>query len=164
MLQEGPVGKRATTIVLAGILARVAHRLHLQRHAGHAEGLRPERRIRHHVGDLEVRNAMLVTDDGESGEPRGGARQRRAAATSPVHVSWETEDGRQSRNVYLPAGAVRSLGADNDQFLLQDIDAPAGSLFPVYFQYGTEPGEELPVPVLAGELPAYEPLIPDSAE
>jgi hypothetical protein len=44
--------------------------------------------------------------------------------------------------------------------LLPSIDTKAGSLLPIYFQYGTEPGKQLDVPVLDGSLPQYATLLP----
>ncbi len=163
MLQEGPVGKRATTIVLAGILAASLTGCTFNAVQATQKAYDPSDGFGTTIGNLEVRNAMLFTEDGEVAN-LAVALVNSGQQNLQVQVSWETEAGRQSRNVYIPAGAVRSLGADNNQFLLQGIDAPAGSLFPVYFQYDTEPGEELPVPVLAGELTEYEDLVPETGE
>ena len=75
-------------------------------------------------------------------------------------MSWEAESGRDEQTVSVPAGETLSLGTDGDALVLDGIDAQPGALFPVYFQYGDEEGEELGVPVLEGSLNEYADLVP----
>ena len=54
-----------------------------------------------------------------------------------------------------------SFGADGEtQIVLRGIEATAGSLFPVYFQYGDAEGKQLLVPILTTEFAEYTGLAP----
>jgi hypothetical protein len=115
------------------------------------------------IGSIAIRNAMLVTDDGETANlvvnlVNTGVKNAR------VVVSWEGPAGRVERNVYVAQDSTLSTGPEGNQFLMSGIDAPAGTLFPVFFQYGDEPGEELGVPVLDGGLEEYADLVPGAGD
>lgn len=112
------------------------------------------------VGDIEVENAILISEDGDRGNLIVSLINN-GDQNVPLKVSWETASGeRAERNVYLAAGASRTIGTDDNPMVFNNIDAPPGSLFPVYFQYGKFEGDELPVPVHTGELDAYSDLLP----
>ena len=53
--------------------------------------------------------------------------------------------------------------AGEPQILIQQPDTQAGSLLPVYLQVGTDPGQQVLVPVLNGSLPQYSTLVPTPA-
>jgi hypothetical protein len=58
--------------------------------------------------------------------------------------------------VTVEPGQVKEIGADNKrQVQLTGMDTKAGALYPVYFQYGSETGLRLLVPVLTNGLPEY---------
>jgi hypothetical protein len=114
------------------------------------------------VGQVEVRNATLISEDGTlasmlvSFVNSGDASQK---------VTVQYEDGatgeRVSEQITLAgAGAITSFGAeDGEQILLSNVTKP-GSLFPVYFQYGDVEGKQVLVPVLNTSLPEYSNLAP----
>lgn len=111
------------------------------------------------VGDIDVRNVLLVTDDGETANLLVSLIN-----TGPddveMAVSWETVAGRVERTLPVASGTTESFGDSSNQLILQDLDAQPGSLFPIYFQYGSQEGRELRAPVLDGQLEEYRELVP----
>ena len=115
------------------------------------------------VGAVELRNVLLVTDAEQAEANLVMSAINSGDRSVRLVVSWENADGTQiDRNVYLKAGGARTFGEEPNQFVIGNVDADPGALFPVYFQYGNEPGEQLAVPVLDGTLPEYEDLVPAS--
>ena len=102
---------------------------------------------------------VLISDDGELAS-LAVALINSSDTNVQLTVSWEAESGRDERTVSVPAGETLSLGTDDDAIVLEGVDAQPGSLFPVYFQYGEEEGQELGVPVLEGSLDEYAGLVP----
>ena len=111
------------------------------------------------VGGVDIRNVLLVTDDGETANLLVNLINT-SGENVAMKVSWETSTGRTERNLYVAAGATKSFGNPSNQVILRGLDAELGSLFPVYFQYGDNEGSELDVPVLDGQLPEYSDLVP----
>ena len=112
------------------------------------------------VGDLAVRNAMLITADGEN-------------ANLVVHVvnngdddidllvQYEGVDEKVSKSIQVEANSTTEIGLPGGQSVgVESLNASAGSLFPVFFQYGDLTGIELLVPVLDGTLNEYSTLVP----
>ena len=115
------------------------------------------------VGDLAVRNAMLITADGEN-------------ANLVVHVvnngdddidllvQYEGVDEKVSKSIQVEANSTTEIGLPGGQSVgVESLNASAGSLFPVFFQYGDLTGIELLVPVLDGTLAEYSTLVPTPA-
>lgn len=104
------------------------------------------------IGDIQVRNALLVTGDGSS-----ASLLINLDNTSPygvqVNLQYENADKKKvDDSVYVNGGSVASYGGpDAGRIVLTGIDAPAGGLFPVFLQYGDVSGKQLLVPVLANE-------------
>jgi hypothetical protein len=111
------------------------------------------------VGDLAIRNALLITADGES-------------ANLLVHVvnptdedidllvQYEGVDDKVDTEVTIDANSTGEIGVEGGDSILVDGEVTAGSLFPVFFQYGDFTGTELLVPVLDGTLSQYSTLVP----
>ncbi|MWB97717.1 hypothetical protein [Agromyces seonyuensis] len=110
------------------------------------------------VGDLEVRNALVITDDGEDAVLAVSIAND---SDSDVTLGIEYED--ETVEVEVPAGTMTVFGGSADDaepaIELPGLGADAGSLTPLYFQYGGEEGVEKLVPVLDGTLPEYEDLL-----
>ena len=113
------------------------------------------------VGDIAVRNALLITADGETANLVVNFVNE-GVTNVALTVSWDTEAGRVERNVYIKAGGTGAYGGERNQIILSGIDAQPGSLFPVFFQYGDEQGRDVAVPVLDGQLEEYSALVPGS--
>ena len=110
------------------------------------------------VGTLDIRNILVVSEDG-----RDGNLVMTVVNTGEDDVTLEVQavDGNASAELDIDAGETISLGTDQeDPLLLEGIDAEVGSLVPLYFQYDTEEGAEVKVPVLDGRLPEYQDLVP----
>lgn len=117
------------------------------------------------VGQVKVRNAMLLSKDGTNASLlinliNGG--------TTTVNVLIQYDGtaadgttGKVDTRIQLDAGEVRTFGSsDTRQLILKGINSKPGSLFPVYVQYGVQTGQEMMVPVLDGSLPEYSTLLP----
>lgn len=112
------------------------------------------------VGDIDVRNALLVTDDGETLN-LVVSLVNQSDSDRAVTIQWEGADGRESDRVLVDGSSTTQLGSQDEQrILIEGVDVTPGGLFPVFFQYGDEPGSELLVPVLDGALPEYELYVP----
>lgn len=101
------------------------------------------------IGDIQVRNALLVTADGTSASLLINFDNTSAYG---VQVSLQYENAEKKKvddSVFVNGGAVASYGgADASRIVLTGIDAPAGSLYPVFIQYGDVSGKQLWLPVL----------------
>lgn len=111
------------------------------------------------LGRIDVRNALLISDDGKTANLSVSVINTSTAAAT-VQVSWKGASGTVDRNVYVKAGGTQTFGSPENQIILNGVDAKLGSLFPVYFQHGTSEGKELMVPVLDGTLQEYSTLVP----
>ncbi|GLI28120.1 hypothetical protein ARHIZOSPH14_23620 [Agromyces rhizosphaerae] len=116
------------------------------------------------VGDLAIRNILVVSDDGESGNllmtvvNRGG---------DDVELSVQYADGGTTEIVPIEGGSTVVFGTGDveteeqiEPYLLSGIDTDPGSLMPIYLQYGGEPGVQVQAPVLDGGLPEYAEYVP----
>ena len=111
------------------------------------------------VGDVRILNAIVFTEDGESGNFVAALAN---SGDSDVELALQYRSGGEKVDVSIevPAGETVRVGGDDSQVVLPGIDTRAGSLLPVYFQYGDRPGKQLDVPVLDTALPQYEGLLP----
>lgn len=114
------------------------------------------------IGDIAVRNALLITDDGDRlnlvvSLVNTGDENR------AVTIQWESGSGRESERVVVDGQSTTSLGGpEQEQIVIEGVDVTPGALYPVFFQYGDEPGSEVQVPVLDGALPEYELYVPEA--
>jgi hypothetical protein len=111
------------------------------------------------VGDIRVLNAIVFTDDGENGNFFAAAAN---SGDSDVDLKLQYQSGGDKVDVVVevPAGETVYLGGAEGQVFLPGIDALAGSLLAIYFQYGATPGKQIDVPVLDTALEQYEGLLP----
>ena len=109
------------------------------------------------VGDLDVRNILVVSDDGEDGNLVLTVVN---TGEDDVELGVQVgEGGSEPLIIEVEAGATVSLGGDEEPLLLEGIDTQPGALLPIFFQYGTAEGIEKQVPVLDGRLAEYESLV-----
>ena len=110
------------------------------------------------VGDLDLRNILVVSDDGEDGNLVLTVVN---TGEDDVELGVQVgEGGSEPLIIEVEAGATVSLGGDEEPLLLEGIDTQPGALLPIFFQYGTAEGIEKLVPVLDGRLPEYSDLAP----
>lgn len=118
------------------------------------------------VGDIKLRNVfVLLSEDGSTASVLLTAINE---GDSRVNLSLQYEAGgtTETETLSVAGGSTLSRGnfTDEPQLLIVEPAADAGALYPIYIQYGDEPGSEMLVPVLEGTLPEYEDLVPDNAE
>jgi len=112
------------------------------------------------VGTVDIRNATLISDDGEDASLlvtfNNSATESRA-----LTLQYEGDAGKTEFTIPVAGDGNTSYGADGEtQIVLRGIEATAGSLFPVYFQYGDAEGKQLLVPILTTEFAEYTGLAP----
>ena len=110
------------------------------------------------VGDLKIRNAVIISGDGTDGNLLVSVTNEGGAHSLTIQYG---EGDSNTVETVIPKGATVSFGADGEEpILLEGMDAELGALLPVFFQYGDETGVELLVPVLDGTLPEYSEFVP----
>ncbi|PWC04943.1 hypothetical protein [Agromyces badenianii] len=117
------------------------------------------------VGELDLRNILIVSDDGVDG----------TLVMTVVNNGTEDVDlgvqfgvgGGETVDIEVEAGSEVVFGVDDiegtdtvEPIVLEDIDTLPGAFLPMYFQYGSAEGVEKLVPVLDGRLPEYKRLVP----
>ncbi|MGA1837466.1 hypothetical protein VD659_11095 [Herbiconiux sp. 11R-BC] len=113
------------------------------------------------VGEIDVRNATLISEDGASANMLVTFVNPNISTRELLVQYTDSESGqRVTEKVFVPGSGSTSFGgADQKQILLTNVSKP-GSLFPVYFQYGSVEGVQVLVPVLNTSLPEYTGLAP----
>jgi len=157
------VRARATSTVLAALLAAGLSGCTLIAPQTNQRPYDPSDGVGTSVGDVEIRNALLISDDGETANLVVNMVNS-GSENVTLLVSWESATGGAERNVYIPAGEAEGFGKSSNQIILNSIDTELGSLYPVYFQYGDFEGDELMVPVYDGTLKEYADLVPKGTE
>jgi hypothetical protein len=116
------------------------------------------------VGDIEVRNAILLT----SGEADAGASlvvtlvngSETSQSVSFQHEATGGGSDRETVAVDAEPGLTRFGAEDSETIVFESIEATPGSLAKVYIQYGDAEGVEMDVPVLNGDQETYADLVP----
>jgi hypothetical protein len=117
------------------------------------------------VGEIKARNALIVSEDGEHGSllvtfiNNSGEQQDLSVQYDTVDAGGATT--RETNTITVGRGATVFDSGDNETFVMENLDeATPGSLYPVYFQYGSAEGIEVQVPVLGTDLQEYRTLVP----
>ncbi|RXZ46308.1 hypothetical protein [Agromyces binzhouensis] len=110
------------------------------------------------VGALDVRNVLVVSDEGDEGNLVIYVTN---TGTDDETLSVQFVDQGDTFEIDVDGGETVSLGtADEEPLLIENLDAEVGGLVSVYLQAGSAEGVEIQVPVLDGRLPEYEDLVP----
>ena len=112
------------------------------------------------VGDVDVLNAVVISEDGVNGNLMFSALN---SGTDDVDltVQYESDGEKVTLDVPVDAGTTGEFGfGEGGQLFLAGIDTPPGGLLPIYFQYGDVQGRQLLVPVLDGAVEQYAPFLP----
>ncbi|GAB3137539.1 hypothetical protein [Marisediminicola antarctica] len=113
------------------------------------------------VGDIYIQNALLISETGDVGNLVVSVINDTNSAVS-LTVTWPTDSGSlESEVLLIGEDEVRTFGTETNPLIIENIDAPPGSLFPLYFQYADFPGSEINTPVLTGALDSYSDLVPE---
>lgn len=113
------------------------------------------------IGDLALRNIMLIAnDEGEGNLVMTVVNNSGEDIT--LNVQYDDSANRTTSSLEIPAFPQRTRIGDipADGVVVVAADKVTGGLFPLYFEYGSVPGELVLVPVLDGTLPEYELLVP----
>ena len=116
------------------------------------------------VGDLDLRNILVVSDDGDSGNLVLTVVNN---GEDDVELNVQVVDSGETQTIEVEAGSSVALGTDDvegvevlEPVLLEGLDTQPGGLVDLYFQYGSAEGIEIGVPVLDSSLPEYADLAP----
>ncbi|TFC87739.1 hypothetical protein E3T28_04350 [Cryobacterium sinapicolor] len=114
------------------------------------------------VGDLAIRNAMLLSNDGAVANLVVTVVNKGDSAHS-LSVQYDDGTEKVTQDVNVDANSSVTIGTTDAPSVTVSADVAPGSLFPVFFQYGNETGVEVLVPVLDGSLEEYSTLLPTPA-
>lgn len=116
------------------------------------------------VGNLQVRNAFGITNDGKSVNlvmVLVNTGDTEISATLQYGFGAGKPGTGSSASIPVPAHGVISFGnGTTPQLVLPNTSSKPGTLLPLFVQYGQESGKELQVPVLDSSLTAYSTLVP----
>lgn len=115
------------------------------------------------VGDLDLRNVLVVSEDGEDGILVMTVVNN---GDDDVELGVQFgEGGGDTQTVEIEAGGTAAFGVDEvegidvlDPIVLEGIDTMPGALLSMYFQYGDNEGIQKQVPVLDARLAEYNHL------
>ena len=117
------------------------------------------------VGDLDLRNVLVVSEDGEDGNLIMTVVNN---GDEDVELGVQFgEGGGDVQTIEIEAGDTVAFGVEAaeseeqlEPLLLEGIDTQPGALLTMYFQYGDAEGIDKQVPVLDARLPEYADLAP----
>ncbi|GHD79671.1 hypothetical protein CLV85_0855 [Salinibacterium amurskyense] len=118
------------------------------------------------VGDVKVRNVLAISNDDESAVSLMVTIINTSSSSGSLRMQYESAEGeRIDISKPVTSGEVKSYGTevDGDMIVIADAGIRAGQLFPIYFQFGNDSGQELLVPVMASDDVIYADLAPASA-
>ena len=118
------------------------------------------------AGDLELRNVLAVSNEDQSAVSLMITIVNPDGKSGVLNMQYESADGeRVDITKPISSNTVKTYGtsADGDSIVIADAGLIAGQLFPVYFQFGNGSGEEVLLPVIAGDNVIYSDLAPASA-
>lgn len=114
------------------------------------------------LGSVDVRNALIVSEDGELGN-LVVTMINTGPESASVTVQYESAGDKATETLTLPANSTVPFGVDPAEAItLVDMGSQPGALLPVYFQSGDAEGKQLLVPVLDASLPEYAGLLPSA--
>ena len=115
------------------------------------------------LGQLDLRNVLVVSDDGVD-----GTLVMTVVNNGTEDVSLDVqfgEGGSEAQTIEVEAGSEVAFGVDDvegtdevEPIVLEGIDTMPGALLPMYFQYGDTEGIQKQVPVLDARLAEYNHL------
>jgi hypothetical protein len=112
------------------------------------------------LGQVKVLNALILTTDGKTGNMLFSGYNGSDELVQ-LNVQYSVGGQKESATASLLPDTTSDFGyGKSGQFFLPTLGTQAGSLLPVYFQWGSTPGRQLLVPVLDGSLPQYASLLP----
>ena len=116
------------------------------------------------VGDIEIRNAIGLSDNGEDVSLLMTVLNT-GTQDIDLLVQYTNSSGTKVDELSLtvPAKTRVSVGTGDVDLVLRNAGVVVGGSVDIYFQYDTEPGQQVRVPVLDGSTAAYADLLPGPA-
>jgi len=113
------------------------------------------------IGDLALRNILLIANDSNEATLIMTVVNR-SDEDIALNLQYGDADVRVTESVTIAGGNTRTNVGDDPgtTIIVSDPNKTIGALFPIYFEYGSVPGEVVLVPVLDGSLPEYELYVP----
>ena len=114
------------------------------------------------VGELQLRNLILISDDGTTGSLLMSAINTTGSDVN-LSVQFLSKGAMVDGQLVVPsAQAATSWGSQaEDKIVFEGMDSAPGSMLEVYFQYGSADGVTALVPVLTTGQPEYKGLEPN---
>ncbi|QEO09365.1 hypothetical protein [Protaetiibacter larvae] len=107
------------------------------------------------LGDLALRNVLIVTEDGETGELLGTAVNTTDAAI-PFTIQWRSGGEYHEVKLRAAAGGSTDFGwGDGDTVEFENLDTPAGGLLDAVVHIADDQAA-LQIPVLDASFPGYD--------
>lgn len=111
------------------------------------------------VGSVDIRNAMMFTANGTEAS-LVTSLVNTGSSPETVSMQYTSTSGPTTQELTVPANGTLAVRPGGDQAVtLSEIQAKAGSLFPVYFTSGGA-ATTVRIPVLNATLPGYQTLTP----
>jgi len=113
------------------------------------------------VGSIQVRNAMVFTDNGDAAS-LSVTLLNTSSTPRTVAIQYDSFGTPKTTTIVVPADGQTRRGTTggDQQALLNGIGKQPGSLLKVFVQYGNTTGKSINVPVLDGSLAEYATLLP----
>lgn len=120
------------------------------------------------VGDLAIRNALLITSDGQSANLVVTVVSD-ATDSETLNIQIDAGSSQMTKTLQVPGKktvrvpgntATVIAGAGTQELTFDNLNVVVGSLAPVYFQYGDAEGASVLVPVLNTSMAQYSNLAP----
>ena len=114
------------------------------------------------VGDIQLRNLILISDDGQTGSLLMSAINTTGNDVN-LNLQFLSKGEMVEGKLVVPSSqAATSWGAmAEDKIVFEGIDSEPGSMLEVYFQFGSADGVTALVPVLTTGQPEYNGLEPN---
>ena len=115
------------------------------------------------VGEVQLRNLILISNDGEAASLLLSAINT-TGSDIDLSIQFLSKGTMVQGQLTVPSSHTPTSwgGAKEDKIVFEGINAQPGSLLEVYFQYGSADGKTALVPVLTTGQPEYEGLEPST--
>ncbi len=115
------------------------------------------------VGDIDLRNLIVISDNGTSGSLMMSAINTTGSDVL-LNVEFESDGVMVGGRLKVPySQQPTSWGSTPEtQLILEGINTEPGAMLKVYFQYGEAEGKSVLIPVLTSGQPEYRGLEPAS--
>ncbi|RKR76338.1 hypothetical protein [Frondihabitans australicus] len=116
------------------------------------------------IGSIEVRNAVLISNDGKTGS-LSMTLLNTGASPADVRFQYDTTDGRVTQTLSMAPTSMlfRGTKPGDEQMILSDLHVEPGALIRVFVQSDASTGKMLRIPILTGALNEYKTLLPTPA-